>query len=66
MTTRLISLKHPKDYEAEQGACFEVHFEKSRGFCGEEAKSFIASISSDDTKNHMEIWKPRGCTSKES
>jgi hypothetical protein len=36
----IISLKHPKDYQPEQGARFEVHYEKTRGFHGEKAKPF--------------------------
>ncbi len=38
----IISLKHPKDYQPEHGARFEVHYEKTRGFYGERAKPFEA------------------------
>jgi putative DNA primase/helicase len=40
----VITLKRPKDYSPEDGAKFEVHFEKSRGFDGESAKPFQASL----------------------
>ena len=32
-------MRRPKDYEAEDGARFEIHFEKARGFTGEDAAS---------------------------
>ncbi len=32
----VICLKHPTDYEATMGACFELHFEKARGIMGED------------------------------
>ena len=37
-------LKHPSDYDPSQGALFEVHYEKSRGFYGEDAKPFQANL----------------------
>jgi putative DNA primase/helicase len=39
----VIALKRPKDYETEQGAKFEVTFEKSRGFTGDKAKPLEAA-----------------------
>ena len=36
----VISLEHPIDYRAEQGARFEVSYTKNRGFIGEKAKPF--------------------------
>lgn len=36
----VIALRKPPDYQADQGARFEVHFEKSRGFFGPEAEPF--------------------------
>ena len=36
----VIGLRRPPDYLPEQGARFEVHFEKSRGFHGPDAESF--------------------------
>src|SRR5262249_29732034 len=38
----VISLRRPLDYDASQGARFEVHFTKSRGFFGDEASPFEA------------------------
>jgi putative DNA primase/helicase len=38
----VISLRRPADYSPEQGARFEVHFEKSRGFYGKDAQPFEA------------------------
>ncbi|MFZ4762258.1 MAG: AAA family ATPase [Alphaproteobacteria bacterium] len=40
----VISLKKPPDYENE-GARFEIHFEKHRGFYGEDAQPFEASLT---------------------
>ena len=42
-----ISLRRPPDYRPEKGAVFEVHFEKSRGFTGEDAKPLEASMEID-------------------
>ena len=36
----VIALRKPPDYQADQGARFEIHFEKSRGFYGPEAEPF--------------------------
>ncbi|HCU6104518.1 TPA: AAA family ATPase [Legionella pneumophila] len=47
----VIVLKRPKDYESSQGARFIVEFEKARGFCGEDAKSFEAQLLSDEHGN---------------
>jgi hypothetical protein len=33
----VIHLKHPADYDPSQGARFELHFEKARGFFGQDA-----------------------------
>ena len=38
------SVKRPIDYDASQGARFEVHFTKSRGFFGEDAVPFEARL----------------------
>ena len=38
----VIALRRPPDYSADQGARFEVHFEKSRGFYGPDAEPFEA------------------------
>lgn len=44
----VIGLRKPADYVAEQGACFEVHYEKARGFYGDMAKSFSAKLTADE------------------
>jgi hypothetical protein len=43
----VIELRRPADYDATQGARFEVHFTKNRGFWGDDAKSFEARLNSD-------------------
>lgn len=43
----VICLKHPSDYVPEQGARFEVHFDKARNGGGEELKPFEAMLTVD-------------------
>lgn len=50
----VIALKRPGDYQAKQGARFEVHFEKSRGFSGEEAEPFVVQLAE---QNEQLIWE---------
>jgi putative DNA primase/helicase len=38
----VIGLRQPEDYRPDQGARFEVHFEKARGFYGDDAHAFEA------------------------
>ena len=40
----VIGLRRPPDYQADQGARFEVHFEKARGFYGPDAEPFEARL----------------------
>jgi hypothetical protein len=40
----VISLKRPDNYRPKDGAVFEVHFEKARGFLGDEANAFQAKL----------------------
>lgn len=40
----MICLKHPGDYRQEDGARFEVHFEKSRGIYGDDVRPFEAKL----------------------
>ena len=40
----VIALRRPQDYRADEGARFEAHFEKNRGFHGDDAKSFEARL----------------------
>jgi putative DNA primase/helicase len=41
----VVNLKRPEDYSPAQGARFEVHFEKSRGFTGQDAEPFEATLT---------------------
>lgn len=43
----VFTLKRPKDYEPDQGARFEVHYEKARDFHGADAKPFEVSFSNE-------------------
>ena len=43
----VISLKRPGDYRPEEGARFEVHYEKHRGFYGDDAKPFEAKLTTE-------------------
>ena len=47
MLDTVINLKRPKDYEPEDGARFEVHFTKHRGFTGEDAAPIEAKLITD-------------------
>ncbi|MDP1601999.1 MAG: AAA family ATPase, partial [Legionella sp.] len=40
----VVALRHPPDYQADQGARFEVHFEKARGFYGPDAEPFEVQL----------------------
>lgn len=41
----VMKLQRPTDYRAEEGARFEVHFEKCRPMAGDQVKSFEAVMS---------------------
>jgi len=43
----VIGLRKPPDYQADQGARFEIHFEKARGFFGPEAEPFEVRLIGD-------------------
>lgn len=51
----VMKLERPPDYEAEQGARFQITFDKSRGFHGEEAGGIEASLCEGDDGNF--IWE---------
>jgi putative DNA primase/helicase len=71
----VISLKRPVDYDASEGARFEVHFTKSRGFFGDDAAPFEArliddrwetgEIVVDDSADTMRAMKADGSTIRE-
>ena len=44
----ILSLRRPGDYQAQEGARFEVHYEKSRGFTGNDALPFEAKLETMD------------------
>ena len=44
----VVALRRPSDYQPDEGARFEVHFEKSRGFHGDDAKPFEAALIHGD------------------
>jgi putative DNA primase/helicase len=49
----VIALRHPQDYHADQGARFEVHFEKTRGFHSLDAEPFEARY---EVRAGVAIW----------
>jgi len=49
----VISLRRPADYSPDQGARFEVHFEKTRGFYGEDAQPFEARY---EVRDGAAVW----------
>lgn len=44
----VIALRRPADYQPQEGARFEVHIEKARGFHGEDAEPFEARLQVND------------------
>lgn len=40
----IVRLKRPDDYAPDEGARFEVHYDKARGFFGAEAAPFVAQL----------------------
>jgi putative DNA primase/helicase len=49
----VIGLRRPGDYRSEQGARFEIVFEKARGFYGDGAQSFEAKY---ETRDKAAFW----------
>jgi hypothetical protein len=45
----VIALRRPSNYDPARGAVFELHFEKSRGFAGGDARPFEAALVTDGT-----------------
>jgi hypothetical protein len=52
-----MALKRPADYQAEEGARFEVHFEKYRNGAGDEAKPIEARLEIDGTGAARWTWR---------
>lgn len=71
----VVSLKRPVDYNASEGARFEVHFSKSRGFWGDDAAPFeaqlvdgqwhVGEISADDSADAIKSMKAGGASIRE-
>jgi RecA-family ATPase len=71
----VVSLRRPIDYDAGQGARFEVHFTKARGFYGDDAEPFdprlvdgawcIGEIVRDDSDDTLAALKAQGMTVRE-
>ncbi len=51
----VITLERPKDYESNQGARFNVKYEKNRGFFGDDAKPFEARLCTN--QNDVFYWE---------
>jgi len=56
----VITLKHSSDYSPDQGACFEVHFEKSRDAHGDDVAPFRARLMTDD--KGKQYWETQPLT----
>ncbi len=50
----VINLRRANDYRHEDGAVFEVHFEKARGIYGDDVAPFIAQLSTDE--HGVQCW----------
>lgn len=50
----VIALRRPTDYRQEQGARFEVYFEKARGIYGKEVEPFEAALTTD--RQGLQVW----------
>jgi putative DNA primase/helicase len=58
----VIALRRPPDYRADQGARFEVHFEKARGFHGADAQPFEARY---EVRDGAAMWTRTAITDAE-
>lgn len=54
----VINLKRPVDYSPSDGASFEIHFEKARGFSGEDAEPLFCQLSTDTQDNPLWTYSP--------
>lgn len=71
----VIALRRPPDYDPSQGARFEVHYEKSRGFYGDDAEPFeawlkdgkwqIAAVTRSDDDAALLALKKQGLSDRE-
>jgi len=53
----VINLKRPIDYNPSEGASFEVHFEKARGFSGEDAEPLSCRLGHDEHNNLAWLYR---------
>jgi hypothetical protein len=53
----VLALKRPVDYHTDQGAVFEIHFEKARGLYGNDVDSIEARLS-DEGAGLFWNWRP--------
>lgn len=53
----IITLRKPESYNPREGARFEVHYEKARGFYGEDAIPFEASLKEENGKFVWHVQK---------
>jgi hypothetical protein len=71
----VISLKRPVDYDSSEGARFEVHYSKARGFWGEDAAPFearlidgqwhVGDVVADDSLDTIRALKEGGASVRE-
>jgi putative DNA primase/helicase len=54
----VLSLRHPEGYEPDEGARFEIHFEKSRGFAGKDAEPVLGWMETDRDGLVSWMWEP--------
>ncbi|MCG5509626.1 AAA family ATPase [Ectothiorhodospira lacustris] len=52
-----IRLSRPADYDPQQGACFEIHFEKARGILGDDVRGLEATLTTDG--QGLQVWATR-------
>jgi hypothetical protein len=53
----VIALKRPSDYTADQGARFEIHFEKARSLYGQDVSP--VEVALETTSDDKQVWKTR-------
>lgn len=51
----VIALKQPQGYSADQGACFEIHYEKTRHFAGSDAEPFRVQLK--EQLDGLWVWE---------
>ena len=53
----VITMKRPKGYKEQDGACLEFYFEKNRALYGDEVKPFETRLYSNTNVDGIEIFK---------